>query len=258
VQKMPIVISLSSFGAAEVKRHGQAKFIDIAKEAGADGVEIRSELLSLNKNEISLIAEQAKCMLRVFSCASPLFSPNGELLNDNITYALECAEWLRADIIKFSMGGGSKAPYKQLERLSALVGSQADAISIENDQSNQAGSMFHLKKFFEKSLVAGLKWGMTFDIGNWHWVGECPQKASEVFADHVRYVHTKGVYRHQLGKWVAVPLAESQAPWKTILDSLPFNTPWAIEYPLMGDDLVQVTKREVEQLRVIQGERYVG
>jgi sugar phosphate isomerase/epimerase len=257
VHKMPIIISLSSFGASEVKRHGQAKFVDLAIEAGADGIEVRSELLSTNKCELSSIAQQAEQMHRIFSCASPLFSPDGELLDENITYAFECAELLRADIIKFSIGGGSKASYKQLEDLSALMGSQADAILIENDQSNQAGSIFHLKKFFKKSLDTGLKLGMTFDIGNWHWVGECPQKASEAFVDHVRYVHTKGVYR-QLGKWVAVPLEESQAPWKTILDSLPFHTPWAIEYPLIGDDLLQVTKREIEQLRFIQGERYVS
>jgi sugar phosphate isomerase/epimerase len=252
---MPIVISLSSFGASEVKRHGQAKFVDIAKEAGADGIEVRSELLSHNKSELSLISQQAERMHRVFSCGSPLFSPDGELLNDNISYALECAELLRADVIKFSIGGGSKASYQQLKRLGSMLGSQSDVILIENDQSNQAGSICHLKKFFEKSLDAGLKLGMTFDIGNWHWVGECPQKALEAFVDHVRYVHTKGVYR-QLGKWVAVPLAESQAPWKSILDSLPFHTPWAIEYPLLGDDLLQVTKREVEQLRFIQSERY--
>jgi sugar phosphate isomerase/epimerase len=256
VDKTPIVISLSSFGASEVKRHGQATFVDIAKQGGADGVEVRSELLSPNKSELSMIAQQAEWMHRVFSCAAPLFSPEGELLSENVQYGLECSELLRADVIKFSIGGGSRATYQQLKRLSSLIGTKANSVLIENDQSNSAGSIFHIKQFFSKSEEAGLKLGMTFDIGNWHWAGECPQKASEAFASNVRYVHTKGVFR-QIAKWVAVPLSESQAPWKTILDSLPSSTPWAIEYPLIGDDLVDVTKREVELLRAINGERYV-
>lgn len=257
MQKTPIVISLSSFGTSEVKRHGQAKFVDIAKEAGADGVEIRSELLSPNKSELSFIAQQAEWMHRVFSCAVPLFSGNGELHSDNVTYALECAELLRADVIKFSIGSGSRASYHQYKRLASLLGNKASSVLIENDQSNWAGSIFHLKRFFSNTAEAGLHLNMTFDIGNWHWAGECPNTAADEFVDRVKYVHTKGVYR-QPAKWVAVPLAESQAPWKSILDSLPAKTPWAIEYPLIGDDLVEVTKREVDQLRALNGERYVN
>ncbi len=256
MNKTPIVIALSSFGASEVKRHGQASFVDIAKHGGADGVEVRSELLSSNKSELSFIAQKAEWMYRVFSCAKPLFSPEGELLTENVQYGMECSELLRADVTKFSIGGGSRAQYQQFKRLSSILGSKAKSVLIENDQSNTAGSIFHLKKFFEKSAEAGLSLGMTFDIGNWHWAGESPHHASVAFASKVTYVHTKGVYR-QPGKWVAVPLSDSEAPWKTILDSLPSNIPWAIEYPLIGDDLVDVTKREVELLRAINGERYV-
>ncbi len=32
---------------------------------------------------------------------------------------------------------------------------------------------------------------------------------------------------------------------------MPAGLPWAIEYPLVGDDLLAVTRREVEQLRRI-------
>ncbi len=257
MQKTPIVVSLSSFGASEVKRHGQSKFVDIAREAGADGVEIRSELLSPNKSELSFIAQQAEWMHRVFSCAAPLFSGDGELQADSVNYALECAELLRADVIKFSIGGGSAASYQQLKRMSDMLGKRVANTLIENDQTIQAGTIFHLKKFFENAVDAGLNLGMTFDVGNWHWVGECPLRAADLFADKVRYIHTKGVYRQPM-KWVAVPLAESQAPWKSILDSLPAATPWAVEYPLVGDDLVRVTKLEIDLLREIRGERYGG
>ena len=85
---------------------------------------------------------------------------------------------------------------------------------------------------------------MTFDMGNWHWLGECPLEAARTFAARVRYVHCKGVQR-QPAKWVAVPLADSAAPWRAVLRQLPRGVPWAIEYPLVGDDLLAVTREQV-------------
>ena len=41
----PILISLSSFGAAEIGRHGQLWCARLAQAAGADSVEVRGELL---------------------------------------------------------------------------------------------------------------------------------------------------------------------------------------------------------------------
>ena len=92
---------------------------------------------------------------------------------------------------------------------------------------------------------------MTFDMGNWHWVGECPQQAARAFGTRVRYVHAKGVQRLP-GKWIAVPLADSSAPWRSILRALPPEVPAAIEYPLVGDDLLAVTRAEVAQLRALR------
>ena len=57
---------------------------------------------------------------------------------------------------------------------------------------------------------------MTFDIGNWHWQGECPLQAAKALGQRVGYVHCKGVQR-QPQRWVAVPLLESAAPWRTVL-----------------------------------------
>jgi hypothetical protein len=50
-----------------------------------------------------------------------------------------------------------------------------------------------------------------------------------------------------------VPLADSAAPWREVLRALPTGLPWAIEYPLAGDDLLAVTRRELAQLRAVAG-----
>jgi len=107
-----------------------------------------------------------------------------------------------------------------------------------------------LAPFFDAAQAHGLALGMTFDMGNWHWTGECPLQAATACAARVRYVHCKGVQR-QPQRWVAVPLADSAAPWRSVLRAMPAGLPWAIEYPLAGDDLLAVTRREVEHLRSV-------
>jgi sugar phosphate isomerase/epimerase len=252
----PIVISLSSFGATEVNRHGQDWFVNMVRNAGADGVEIRSELLSRPDDELPLIAHQCEGLRTIYSCADPLFSPEGELADATLDLAIRRAGTIEAEIVKFSIGGGANASHEQMQKLVNSLHRSALQVLIENDQSNAAGSIFQLKRFFRKASDCGLELGMTFDIGNWHWAGECPQRASSAFLDRIQYVHTKGVLK-QASRWVAVPIADSQAPWKSILDSLPAQCPWAIEFPLVGDDLVEVTRKEICHLKEMSGERYV-
>ena len=58
-----ILISLSSFGAAEVRRHGQLYFARLAREAGADGFEVRGELLVEAERDVlqhGLVGEQVE------------------------------------------------------------------------------------------------------------------------------------------------------------------------------------------------------
>ena len=107
-----------------------------------------------------------------------------------------------------------------------------------------------MQDFFALANAHDVFLGMTFDMGNWHWTGECPMQAAAALAPQVRYVHCKGVQR-QSQRWVAVPLAESSAPWRAVLRALPASVPWAIEYPLAGDDLPAVTRQQIDQLRTL-------
>ena len=77
----PVLISLTSFGAAEVGRHGQLWFARLSVEAGADGVEVRGELLRDAARELPELAawSQGTDRIRVYSSPDPLWLPNGEL-----------------------------------------------------------------------------------------------------------------------------------------------------------------------------------
>jgi sugar phosphate isomerase/epimerase len=248
-----VLISLSSFGAAEVRRHGQLYFARLARAAGADGVEVRGELLNDPATELPAIAQAAAedGASLVYSSPEGLWAADGSLDGAALQRALDAARLLGAPRLKMSIGGFAPASAASLDAL--LERLEGRELVIENDQTPAAGTINALQAFYRAVDARGLRLGMTFDLGNWHWLGECPQEAARVFAPRVRYVHCKGVQR-QPQRWVAVPLADSAAPWRTVLRTLPAGQPWAIEYPLAGDDLPAVTREQVRLLRAISAQ----
>jgi len=255
----PVLISLSSFGAAEVRRHGQLWFTRLAQDAGADGVEVRGELLNHAFEELPdiarAVAERGSHL--VYSSPEGLWAHHGALDVPALQRALDAAEMLDAPRLKMSIGGFGSASHEELPRLADLLRGRDTELVIENDQTTPAGTLDALQAFFRRTDEAGLRLGMTFDMGNWHWTGECAQEAARAFSSRVAYVHCKGVHR-QPRRWIAVPLAESQAPWRAVLRALPRALPWAIEYPLAGDDLLAVTRDEIRQVRAAQAAMGAG
>lgn len=247
-----VLISLSSYGAAEVRRHGQLWFARLAHDAGADGVEVRGELLVDAATELPELARAVAgtSMQVVYSSPDGLWRVDGSLDRRALDRALEAAAMLGAPQLKMSIGGFGARSAAALPALQERLGATGIELLIENDQTAAAGTLPALQRFFAGCAAAGLPLPMTFDMGNWHWTGECPLQAAQALGAHVRYVHCKGVQRLP-NKWVAVPLAESLSPWRAVLRALPAGVPWAIEYPLAGDDLAAVTRAEVEHLRAL-------
>ena len=249
---MTILISLSAFGASEVKHHGQLGFAKLAAAAGADGVEVRAELLRDTNNpgdELADIAQALPDLQRVYSSPEPLCCASGSLDIAALEQALAGTRQLQSQRLKMSLGCTHRFSTADWEVLAERLSAFSIELLVENDQTEGGGTLGELRRFFAAAQAHGLNLGMTFDIGNWHWAGECPQEAAHALSANTRYVHTKGVQR-QPQRWVAVPINESAAPWRTILRTLPTGLPWAIEYPLCGEDLLAVTRQEVERLRL--------
>ena len=247
-----VLISLSSYGAAEVRRHGQLRFARLARAAGADGVEVRGELLVDPAAELPVLADAAReaGLQVVYSSPQGLWCGDGALDEAALDGGLKAASALRASRLKMAIGAfGANSP-ATLKTLKQRLDGQPVELLIENDQTAAGGTVVALEHFFARATQGDLQVAMTFDMGNWHWTGECPLQAARSFAGRVAYVHCKGVQR-QSQRWVAVPLADSAAPWRAILGMLPAQVPWAIEYPLVGDDLLATTRREVAHLRAV-------
>ena len=247
-----VLISLSSYGAAEVRRHGQLWFTRLAHEAGADGVEVRGELLVDAASELSALAHAVReaGLQVVYSSPEGLWRDDGALDEGALARAVEAAAVLGAPRMKMSIGGFGRESAASLATLKQRLHGGEIELLIENDQTASAGTLGALRAFLARTADAGLPLRLTFDMGNWHWTGECPLQAAQSLAAHVSYVHCKGVQR-QPQRWVAVPLAESAAAWRAVLRALPADVPWAIEYPLVGEDLLATTRSAVQQLRAI-------
>lgn len=247
---MQVLISLSSFGAAEVGRHGQTWCTELAQQAGADGVEVRGEMLRDAATELPVLAGRAA----VYSSPEGLWTADGAFDEAALARGIDAARVLKAPRLKMSIGGFGAASHPSLVHLKTLLDAVRESVElvIENDQTASAGTLPALLTFFEAQERAGLNLGMTFDMGNWHWQGECPLQAAQALAHRVRYVHCKGVQR-QPAKWVAVALMDSLAPWRAVLRALPADVPHAIEYPLIGDDLVAVTRAQLAVIRDARG-----
>jgi len=245
-----VLISLGAFGASEVRRHGQLWFARLATAAGADGVEVRGELLSDAQRELPALAQAARegGWALVYSSPEGLWTSDGALDTAALARALDAAQALAAPRLKMSIGGFGAGSGNTFAPLAQALADRGIELLIENDQTIPAGTIAPLRNFFAQAQAAGLPLGMTFDMGNWHWTGECALEAARAVGPRVAYVHCKGVQR-QPQRWVAVPLADSAAPWRTVLRLLPRGLPWAIEYPLQGDDLLAVTREQVALLR---------
>lgn len=247
------LISLTSFGAAEVLRHGQLWFARLSQSAGADGVEVREELLRDAARELPELAAWASeaahggAMDLVYSCPRPLFAADGTLTLTSLEHAIAASYRLGALQLKMSIGGFAARP-ESFDAIAQALRGSGITLLIENDQTAQAGTVYALECFFNFADAAGLPLPMTFDMGNWAYQGECALQAAQRFSRRVGYVHAKGVQRLP-AKWVAVPLTESALPWRATLRALPAGAPRAIEYPLVGDDLQAVVRRELQILR---------
>ena len=241
-----IVVSLSSFGAAEVGRHGQLWCARLALAAGADSVEVRGELVRDAADELPALAGMAS----VYSSPEGLWAEGGWLDSAALGRGLAAAQALGARRLKMAIGDFRASSHGSLWGLKVQLAETRIELLIENDQTVRAGSLPALASFFDAAERAGVVLGMTFDMGNWHWLGECPLQAAAALSRWVRYVHCKGVQRLP-AKWVAVTLADSAAPWRAVLRALPAGLPRAIEYPLVGDDLLAVTRDAVAQLRAL-------
>lgn len=246
--KRQIIVVTAAYGHDYVRNAGgQIAMLPIIARAGADGVEIRREMF--NDAEMMELPELANAiesqrLLACYSAPEPLFLADGTL-NPLLPTLLEEARSLNALWLKVSLGHFErKAP---LETLRTWLSVSGMALVVENDQT-ECGQLPPMQRFKAACRVLQLPVRLTFDMGNWLWVGNSPQEAAHQLAPAVCYIHVKAATAYQ-GSFRAVPPNPNHTDWQEVLRALPADAPRGIEFPLEGDDLTAVTRRYVELLR---------
>ena len=243
-----IIVVTAAYGNDHVKAlGGQSAVLPFIAGSGADGVEIRRELFT--PDELSRLAELAadierRGLLVCYSAPEALFAADGSL-NPRLSDFLQEAQTLNALWLKLSLGHFSH--HDDLEALREILQESGMALVVENDQTD-CGQLAPMQRFKAACRVYQLPITLTFDMGNWLWVGDSPEEAARHLAPAVSYIHVKAAEPHH-SQFRAVPPDEASARWLALLNNLPADAPRGIEFPLTGHDLTAVTRRYVKLLR---------
>jgi sugar phosphate isomerase/epimerase len=246
--KRPAVsISLSSYGADLVRQRGQGSFIDIVAAADATCIEWREELLT-GEDPVHLSdAIQAEGLESVYSSPMELWLAGQSKPNAELIIALQRAQAFGAKWLKVSLGYFTDN--SDLQTLARVLSESTVQLLVENDQTLHGGRVEPFQRFFADVEQHKLPIKMTFDIGNWHWQDQSAASAARLLGRHVGYVHCKAVTRRADGKLVAIPPTTSDLQeWEQLLRHMARGVMRAAEYPLQGDDLVQLTREHVAAL----------
>ena len=246
--KRKIMVVTAAYGHDQVRAAGgQTAMLPIIAEAGADGVEIRRELLTdVELKTLSTMASAIEIfgLLACYSAPEPLFLEDGSL-NPRLPELLEEAQALQALWLKVSLGHFSHT--EQFDVLRQWLDNSGMELVVENDQTD-CGRLQPMQRFNEACQTQNLPISLTFDMGNWLWVGDSPEEAARHLAPVVSYIHVKAAEPHH-SHFRAVPPDEASGRWLALLDNLPADAPRGIEFPLTGHDLTAVTRRYVNLLR---------
>lgn len=247
MNKPPVSISLSSYGADLVRQLGQGSFIDILAAAGATRIEWREELLTVEDPMQLADATRAQGMESVYSSPMELWLAGQSKPNPDLIRALQCAQAFGAKWLKVSLGYFTDN--SDLQTLAQVLSKNTAQLLVENDQTLHGGRIEPFQRFFAAVEQHHLPIRMTFDIGNWHWQDQSAANAARLLGRHVGYVHCKAVSRRADGKLVALPpTATDLHLWEQLLRHMAQGVMRAAEYPLQGEDLLQLTTEHVATL----------
>ncbi|MGV8918429.1 MAG: sugar phosphate isomerase/epimerase family protein [Pseudomonas sp.] len=243
----PVSISLSSYGADYVRGYGQAHFIPLLAEADATRIELREELFTEANHAALAPAIAAHRLECLYSSPLELWEtghnqPNPQL-DATLLRAKACgARWLKVSLGHFSVNS-------DLSALADCLARHTIRMLVENDQTVQGGRIEPLRRFMAAIEEFNLPLGLTFDIGNWQWQDQSATSAAKQLGRYVEYVHCKAVTRNAQGKLIAIAPQDSDLKvWEQLLGQFTYGIPRAIEYPLQGDDLLQLTRQHIYTL----------
>jgi sugar phosphate isomerase/epimerase len=212
----------------------------IARDAGAEGFEMRRELLPspLQFDEIRSLCTQLEMFPSppVYSLACPLFAGR-RFEQEPLFEALSLACSFECRLLVTFFPGTLERDERELTALRAVLSTWRRevpglAVSIENDQSAASSDLATWVRFFEQVVALECPIKMTFDLGNWICLGGDPVEAARALGRYVVYVHATSV-KEQHEQCVSLPIRAASAR-HLALASLPGDAPRVIGFPMLA------------------------
>ncbi|RCW47532.1 sugar phosphate isomerase/epimerase family protein [Paenibacillus prosopidis] len=254
--KPSIFIAASVYGAELVQKLGQSYLAELGARSGAAGFEVRRELFLEEEPPFDELREvlKANALRCAISASVEIWSPEGDLNEEQLYQTLVEGKQVGASYVKTTLGTyvPGRSDLKALRRCleKADYFKLPIQLTVENEQSNHGGNPQILRGFFDDCAEEQIPVSMTFDVGNWLWAGEDICQAAEILADYVVYVHFKWSEERN-GKKAAAPLSEDEhAEWREVLRYFSKDLPRVIEFPIIGEDLEQMTRKYVQLLEL--------
>ncbi len=232
-----VVIVASAFGVDAIRRDGHALWAEKASLAGADGFEVRRELIAdeadASLDALSLLGERIRGagLWAVHSTPATLFRADGSLDREALALAIDEAHSLDARIVKLQLGGstaGVATDAATLDALTAAIARSRSRVVVENGQLKAGGLPGAFQALFS-ALPEDSGLAMTFDTGNWGWANADPLDAAQKLAPHVAYIHCKATQGEGARRFATAP-AHDDAQFAALLAHLPSDAPRGIEY----------------------------
>jgi sugar phosphate isomerase/epimerase len=227
----------------------QAEMLKKISTLGIKKVEVRREFIKNFKKELNDIKNTSDRLgLEVFYSVPDTLFKGGILQTEAIkNYCCE-AKTMGCRNIKFNIGEYNLITNEDINEINSLSESDYIKFTIENNINEVEGKSKKIKNFMDECKRLNLKIKCTFDVGNWIWQNEDPEKNAQLLKDEVTYIHLKDVSIENGPK--AVLLDEGVIPWKRILRVFKDDLPVAIEYPCYPDP-ISILKGEIQKLLTV-------
>ena len=251
---MPRLIGVNTLVFNEEIQAGQKEqfgYFNDLKEMGAAFVEVRREFFHNLDEELATTKEHAeKLEVKLFySVPSSLFI-SGEL-NLNLEDFFKEAKQMNAEQIKLTIGDFDSFTNQIQAQLKALLEKYPTVkLSLENDQSVAGGSAEILSNFVISAHELDLPLGVTFDTGNFVYIGEPPEEAAHILKDIVTYIHIKNVRLTDEGELDFAMFETGDFDLSAVLNVFNPSVPAAIEYPCGNKETAMaVLEKELEVIK---------
>ncbi|MFJ7755290.1 sugar phosphate isomerase/epimerase family protein [Peribacillus muralis] len=250
---MKVFVCMNAIPTERLQALGHLEIIKIVAAAGADGVEIRKELLMPEDSleELGALCRELN-LVTYYSSPEFLFAPDHQLNEKGLKRLIGEAQDLGADLLKLPLGSYHVKETNMSYVNEVLTENRPNdglAITIENDQTSGGGNLQAITHFLGRSEALDMPIEMTFDTGNWLYTAEEPLMAARELAGYVAYVHLKQVRRVN-GGWMTEPVSMPLLPEVTeLLQKFNRICPVAIEFPVTLENVatyISLMKMEQE------------